>query len=140
MEFLHPCVFDEGEEELSSLSPRRLVGTAVGALCFVCSFRARTDEDCGIVINCHVVSSHLCGFEECRAVSHCVHCHRLNEANEVVCSSRFFIQDLEEERHHDLPDLREVGVGWLSIYRLELFERIGEFFHELLGRHCVRRA
>ena len=40
-EFPHPRILDDGEDELSSLLPRRLVGAAVGALGFVRSFRAR---------------------------------------------------------------------------------------------------
>ena len=138
-EFPYPCVFNDGKDELRSLLPRRLVGTAVGTLCFVHGFRAHTDDGCGIVINHCFVSSHSCGFDKFSAVACCVRSHQPNEADEVVCPSRFFIRDLEEERRHDLPDSREVRVGRLSIDQLELFEHIGEFRHNFFGCHCIRR-
>ena len=94
-EFLHPRFFDEGEDELHSLSPRRLVGTAFGALGFVRGFRARTDDGRGIIVDCCIVSVHSCGFDEFRFVAHCVRCHRPNEADDVVCASRFVVWDLE---------------------------------------------
>ena len=73
-------------------------------------------------------------------VACCVRCHRPNDADEIVCPSRFFVQDLEEERRHNLPDLREVGVGRLDVYRIELFEQISEFCHYLFGCHGVWSA
>ena len=124
---------NNGEDELRSSLLRRLVGTTVGTLYFVHGFRTRTDDSRGIVVYCRVVSSHLCGFNECRAVARCVRCHRPNEADEVVGSSRFVIQDLEEERRHDLPYSSEFCFGWLSAYRLEFFKRIGEFCHDFSG-------
>ena len=53
--------------------------------------------------------------------------------------SRFVVRDLKEERRHDLPDSCEVGVGRLSVNRLELIELIGEFCHDFLGHHCIQR-
>ena len=48
------------------------------------------------------------------------------------------MRDLKEEMHDDLPDSCEVGVGRLPSDRLELLKRIGEFHHNLIGRHCVQ--
>ena len=109
----HPHIFDSGEDELRSLSSRRLVGAAVvvvGAVGFVRHFSARADDSRGIVINSRVVGANSCGFGKIRAIARCVRCHRSNEADEIVCVSRFVVRDLEEERRHDLPDSREVGV------------------------------
>ena len=124
LEFLHPRVFDDGKDELRSLSPRRIVCAAIGSLGFVCCFHAHTDNGRGIVIDRSVVSANSCGFDEFRAVMRCVRCHRPNEANEVVCVSHFFVQDLEEDQHHDLPDSREVGVGRLAVYWIEFLDCI----------------
>ena len=59
-EFLYPRILDDGKDKLRSLAPRCLVGAAVGALGLVRRFRARADDDCGIVINCRVVGSDAC--------------------------------------------------------------------------------
>ena len=106
---------------------------------FVRSFCARTDDGCGVVVNFVIVRTHPCGFKECRSVAGGVCCLRPDEANQVVHGSRFVVQDLKEERLHDLPDLREVGVGRLPVDQLEFLERIGEFCHNFLGRHFVWR-
>ena len=116
LEFPHPRVFYNGGDELRSLSPLRLVGSAVGSLGFVHCFFARTDNGRGIVIDPRVVSANSCGFNKFRSVAHCVRCHQPNEAGEVVFTSRFFLQDLEEERRHYLPDSREGGVRRLDVY------------------------
>ena len=121
LEFPHPRVSDNGKDELCSLLPLRLVGATVGSLGFVLCFRAHTYNKRGIVVDRCIVIAHSCGFEEFRAVARCVRCHRSNEADEVVCASRFVVRDFKEERHHNLPDSCEVGVGWLTIYRLECF-------------------
>ena len=126
LEFLHPRVFHDGEDELRSLSPRRLVGNAVGALGFVRGFCAHTNDGRGIIIYCYVVSPPSCGFYELHSVARCVLCHLPDEANEFVCASQFIVQYLEEERRHDLLYLREVGVVRVYIYWLELFERISK--------------
>ena len=139
-EFPHPHILDDGEYELCSLLLRRLVGAAVGLLGFVRRFRACTNDGRGIVIDHSVVGANSCGFDEFRAISCCIRCHHPNEADEVVCASCFVVQDLEEERRHNLLDSREVGVRRLTVYQLELFERIGEFFHNLFRRHGVRSA
>ena len=139
-EFPHPCVFDDDKDELRSLSPRCLVGAAVGSLGFVRCFCARMNDVHGIIVNRRVVSANSCGFNELCALAHCVRCHRPNEDDEVVCASRFIVRSLEEERRHDLLDSRELGVRWLAVYWIELFERIGEFCHDLFGRHGFRRA
>ena len=139
-ELTHPRVFDNGEDERRSISPRHLVGAAVASLGFVRCFRARTDDGRGIVVDCRVISANYCGFDKFRSVARCVRCHRPNESDEVVCASCFIVRDLEEDRCHDLPDLCEVGIGRLAIYRLELFKRISKFCHNFFGCHGVRRA
>ena len=63
----------------------------------------------------------------------------MNEADEVVHGSRFVVRDLKDDRRYDLPDSPKVGVGRLSVYRIELIERIGEIFHNFSGRRCVCR-
>ena len=136
-EFPLPRIFDGGEDEMHSLLPHRLVGAAVGALGFVRRFSARADDSRGIVIDCRVVGVNSCGFGKLRAIARCVRCQCPNEAYEVVCASHFVVRDLEKERYHNLPYLREVGVWRLYVYWLELFERIGEFCHNLFGRHGV---
>ena len=110
----------------------------VWALCFVPSFCLGTDDGRGIVIYCCIIFSHPHGFEECCAVERGVCCLRPNEADEVVHSSRFVLRYLKGERHHDLPDSFEVGVGQLPVNRLEVFNQIGGFRHDFLG-FIVRR-
>ena len=132
-EFLHLRVFDDGKDELHSLLPRRLVDAAVGLLGFVRCYRAHTDNGHGIVINHGVVSANSCGFDEFLAVAHCIRYHRPNEVNKFVFAYHLVVQDLEEEQFQDLPDLREVGVGWMAVYWIELFERISEFPHNFSG-------
>ena len=61
---------------------------------------------------------------------------RPNRANEVVHHGRFVIRDFEKEGRDNLPDSCEVRVGWLSGDWLKFIEVMGEFFHDLLGRHC----
>ena len=109
--FPHPHILDNSKDDLPSLSPRRLVGAAVGALGCVRCFRACADNSRGIFIDSHVLGANLCGFGELRTIARCVSCHRPNEADVVVCASRFVVRCLEEERRHELPDSREVGVG-----------------------------
>ena len=50
-EFPLPSVFEDGKDKMCRLSPRRLVGSAFRALCFVRSFRERTDDVRGIVVD-----------------------------------------------------------------------------------------
>ena len=88
-DFPHPHIINDGEDELHSLLPLRIIGAALGALGLVHRFRARADDGCGIVINCHVVGSNSCWFGEIHAIANCVICHRLNEANQVVVSLCF---------------------------------------------------
>ena len=109
-EFLHPCILNDCEDEMRNLSPHRLLGATVGVLGFLRRFRARTDDIRGIFIYCRVVGANSCGFGKLRTIARRVRCNQPNEADEVVCASRFVIRDLEEERRHDLPDSREVGV------------------------------
>ena len=108
-DFPYPRILDGGKDELHSLLPRRLVGAAVGALDFVRRFHARADNGSGIVTYRRVVGVKSCGFGKHHAIVLCIHCHRPNDADEVVCVSRFVAWDLEEERRHDLPDSCEVG-------------------------------
>ena len=103
-EFLHPCILNNGEDELRSLLPLRLIGVAVGALGLVRHFRARVDDGSGIVIDLHIVGSNACWFRKLRVILHCIHCHQTNEAYEVVCDPCFVVRDLEEDRRQDLPD------------------------------------
>ena len=131
--FLHPCILNDGEYRLRSLLLHHLVGAAVGALGFVRRFRARVENRRGIIVNCRVVGANLCGFDEFLTIARCVHCHKLNEANEVVYASCFVVRDLKEEGRHNIPDLREVSVGRMAVYRLELFGCIGEYCHSLFG-------
>ena len=116
LELPHPRTLDDGEDELRSLLPRRLVGAAVGSIGFVRRFRAHADDGRGIVINRCVVGANSCWFNEFRSIACCVRCHRPHEANGVVCASRFVVRDLEEDRRHDLPDSREEGVRWMAVY------------------------
>ena len=116
-----------------------LLVCTVCALCFVLSFCERTDDGRGIVVYCCIVCSHPRRFKEFCAVVRGVCYLQPNEAEEVVHSPRFIVRDLKEERCHDLPDLREVGVGRLPVDQLEFLERIGEFCHNFLGRHFVWR-
>ena len=53
--------------------------------------------------------------------------------------SRFVVRDLEEEGCENLLDSCEVGVRRLPGDRIELLERMSEFCHDLLRRHCVQR-
>ena len=103
-------------------------------------FHACADGGRGIVINRRIVGANLCGFGEFRAIARCVRYHWPNESDEVVCASRFFVRDLEEEQCHNLLDSRKVSVGRLAVYRIEWFERIGRCCHDIFGRHGVRSA
>ena len=53
--------------------------------------------------------------------------------------ARFVIQDLEKEGRDDLPDSCKVGVGQLSGDRLKLIEGMGEFCHDIFGRHSASK-
>ena len=68
-EFLHPCILDDGEDELRRLLPRRLVGVTVGVLGFVHRFRARAGNSRGIFTDCCFVGANSCGFGKFRAIS-----------------------------------------------------------------------
>ena len=71
-EFLHPRILDDGEYELRSLLPHRLVGSAVGVLGFLCQLYARADNGRGIVIDRCIVGANLCRFGEFRVIANCV--------------------------------------------------------------------
>ena len=103
------------------------------------SFYARTDDGRGVVVDGGIVRSDPRGFEECRTVACDVCCLRPNEADEVMHRTRFVVRDLKEERRDDLPDYCEVSVGRFPGDRLELLERISEFFCDIFGRHYVQR-
>ena len=94
LELPHPRILNDGEDELNSLSPRRLVGSAVDALGLVRRFHAHADNVRGIVINLRVVGVNACGFGELCAIARCVRRHRPNEADEVVCVPCFVLWDL----------------------------------------------
>ena len=51
--------------------------------------------------------------------------------------SCFVVRDMKEERSDGLSKYCEVGVGRLSDDRLEVFEGVGEFRHDLLRRHSA---
>ena len=51
--------------------------------------------------------------------------------------SPFVVQDLKEERSNGLSKSREVIFGRLSVDRIEVFEGVGEFRHNLLGSHSA---
>ena len=51
--------------------------------------------------------------------------------------ARFVVRDLEEEMSDVLSKSCEVRVGQLSDDRLEFVEGVGEFCHDLLGRHSA---
>ena len=105
----------------------------------MCSFCARSDNGCSVVVDGWIVGSDPCGFGECRSVVRDIFSLWTNEADEVMHRARFVIRDLEKEGRDDLPDSCEVGVGRLLGDRLELLEGMGEFCHNLFGRHCSRR-
>ena len=94
LEFLHPHIIDDKEDELRSLSPRRLLGAAVGALGLVHCFRSQAYNSNVISINRRVVGANAYGFGKHCAIARCVSCHRPNEANEVVCVPCFVLWDL----------------------------------------------
>ena len=50
--------------------------------------------------------------------------------------AHFVIRDLEKEECDNLPDSCEVRVGRLSGNQLELIKGMGDFSHDLFGRHC----
>ena len=68
-DFPFPSVVDNGEDELHRLPPRRIVVSAVGALRFLCSFYACTDNGYDVVVDCGIVHPHPRGFEECHALA-----------------------------------------------------------------------
>ena len=51
--------------------------------------------------------------------------------------AHFVVRDLEEEGSDDLSKSYKVGVGRLSDDRIEVVEGVGEFRHDLLGRHSA---
>ena len=51
--------------------------------------------------------------------------------------SRFVVRDLKEERSDGLSKSREVGVGRLSVDRIEVVEGVGGFCHNILRSHAV---
>ena len=109
-EFPHQRILNNGEDDLRSISPRRLVGAAFSELGLVRRFRARTDDGSGIFIDCHILGANTCGFDELQTLACCVSCHWTNYTDEVVCAPRFFVSNLDEEHRHDLHDSSQVGV------------------------------
>ena len=84
------------------------------------SFRSRSYNVRSVVVDGRIVGSNPRGFGECRAVARDICSLWPNEADEVMHRARFFVRDLEKERHDDIPDYCEVGVGRLSEMRLGL--------------------
>ena len=74
-EFLHPHILNNGDNEMHSLLPLRLVGAAVVPLGFVRRFHACADDGRGIFINRRVVGAKLCGLVKLCAIARCVFCH-----------------------------------------------------------------
>ena len=130
-----PGVSDYGEYKLSRLLSCCLVCCAVHALGFVRRFGARADDGCSIVVNCLVVIPNYCWFGERLAVASDICGLRPNKAYQIVNRARFVVRDLEEERSDDLSESCEVGFGQLYEDRIEVVKGVGEFRHNLLGRH-----
>ena len=92
-----------------------------------------------VVVNVCVVGPDSCWLGERLTVASNVSGFRPNKADEVVDHSRFVIRDLKEERSDGLSKSCEVRVGQLSDDRIEVVERVGEFRHNLLGRHVAQK-
>ena len=137
LQFANPCVGDDGEHELCCLPSRRFIRSAIGALCFVCRFGARTDNGRSLVVYVCVVGTDSYRLGERLAVASDLSGFRPNKANEVVDRSRFVIRDLKEERNYGLSKSCEVGVGRLSVNGLEVVEGVGEFRHNILGSNAA---
>ena len=104
------------------------------ALC-AASERARTTAVASSSV--FVVHPDSCGFGERLAVARNVCGLRPNKANQVDYRAFFFVRDLEEEGRDDLSKSCKVGVRRLSDDRFEVVKEVGEFFHDLLGRHSA---
>ena len=130
-----PGVGNNGDNELSRLPSRRFVCCAVCALGFVRRFSARTNDGRSAVVNGLVVRPDSCRLRKRLAVASNVCGLRPNKAYKIVDRYRFIVQDLEEERSDGLSKYCEVGVGRLSDDLPEVVKGVGEFCHNLLGRH-----
>ena len=136
-QFANPGVGDDVEHELCCLLSRRFIRSAIGALCFVCRFGARTDNGRGDVVNVCIVGPDSFRLGECLVVASNLSSFRPNKANEVVDRTRFVIQDLKEEKSDGLSKSREVGVGRLSVDGLKVVKGVGEFCHNLFGGYAA---
>ena len=102
-------------------------------------FGAHSDNSRSVVVNCLVVCPDFCRFGERLAVVSDVCGLWPNKAYQIVNRSRLVVWDLEEERSDGLSKYCKLGVGWVSDDWLEVVEGVGEFRHNLLGRHGVSK-
>ena len=137
LQFANSGVCDDGEHKLCCLPSRRFIRSAIGALCFVYRFGARTDNDRSVVVNVCIVGPESCWLGERLNVASDVSGFQTNKADEVVDRSSCVIRDLKEERSDGLSKSREVGVGRLSVDWLEVVEGVGEFSQNLVGSHAA---
>ena len=120
---------------MSRLLLRCLVCCAVRALGFVRRFGTRADNGRSVFVDCLVVRPDSCWLGERLAVASDVCGLRLNKSYQIVNRSVFVVRYLEEERSDGLLKYCEVGVGRFSDDRLKFVEGVGEFRHDLFGRH-----
>ena len=100
-------------------------------------FGAFTDDGRSIVADSLVVRPDSCRLRERLVLASDVCGLRPNKAYKIVDRSRFVVRDLIEERSEGLLKSCEVGVGWLSIDRLEVVGGVGKFRHNILGSHAA---
>ena len=98
-------------------------------------FGTRADNGHSVIVNVLVVRPNSCRLGERLAVASDVCGLRTNKFYQIVDRYRFVVQDLEEERSDGLLKSCEVGIGLLSNDWLEVVKGVGEFCHNLLGRH-----
>ena len=103
----------------------------------MCCFSARADDGRIAVVNCFVVGPDSCWSRKRLAVALDVCGLQPNKADQIVNRARFVVRDLEEERSYGLSKSCEVGVRCLSNDQIEVVEGVGEFCHDLLGRHSA---
>ena len=95
------------------------------------------DDSRSAVVNGIVVRPNSCYLGELLDVASDVCGLWTNKAYQIMDRSRFVVRDLEEEMSDGLSNSCEVGVGQLSVDRLEVVEGVSEFCHNLLGSHAA---
>ena len=103
----------------------------------MCRFSARVNDGRSVVVNSFIIGPDSFWFGECLAVASNVCGFRLNEVDLIVDHSCFVVRNLEEERSDCLLKSFEVGVGPLSNDWFEVDKGVGEFRHDILGRHSA---